>query len=102
MYTYYTITEALTDLPQRRYTATFKLRTDRLLWEDKQIRLSPDEFNIDELYRFEGITDRFDETIVYPVSSIDGLLKGTLVNAYGPYADTASAELVSKLKIKRQ
>ena len=102
MYAYDTVTEALGNLWERGYTASFKLHTDCLYCHDNQIRLSPNEFNIDELYRFEGNTDPSDETIIYAISSTNGNIKGTLVNAYGAYGDTASEELVSKLKIKRQ
>jgi len=63
--------------------------------------VSHSEFNLDEVYRFEGATNPSDETIVYAVSSTDGRLKGTLVNAYGAYADTTSEESESKLTIKR-
>src|SRR3954453_17780728 len=97
---YDTVTDVLTDLANRGYTAEFTLKPDYLYCHDKQIRLNADQFNIDELYRFEGNTAPADETIVYAVSAIDGSLKGTLVNAYGVYADTASEELVRKLNIK--
>jgi hypothetical protein len=72
-----------------------------LLCADKQIRLDANEFDIDEVYRFEGDTDPADETILFAVSSTDGTIKGTLVDAYGAYSDTASEELVSKLNIRR-
>lgn len=101
MKAYDTVTEAITDLSNRGYTAEFTLKPDCLYCQDKQVQLNPNQFNIDELYRFEGNTDPADETILYAVSSTDGSLKGTLVNAYGTYADTASEELVHKLNIKR-
>lgn len=101
MYSYETVSEAVNDLSKRGYTMEFLLKNDCLYCQTTQTELSPDEFSIDEVYRFEGITDPADETIVYAVSSTDGSLKGTLVDAYGTYADTASEELVSKLKINR-
>ena len=54
---------------------------------------------IDEHYRFEGDTDPADETIVYAISSGKYKLKGVLVNAFGVYSDSASNELIEKLKV---
>src|SRR3954454_2188427 len=101
MKAYDTVTEAVTDLNKRGYTAEFTLKPDCLYCLDRQIRLNANQFTIDELYRFEGNTDPADETIVFAISATDGSIKGTLVNAYGMYADTVSEELVHKLNIKR-
>ena len=65
--------------------------------KQKKCRLRANEFEIDEVYRFEGDTDPGDENIVYAISSIKENIKGVLVNAYGVYSDTISAELVAKL-----
>ena len=100
MYTYETVTEAVNDLSKRGYSDNLRLGPDCLHCETKQLQLSPKQFQIDEVYRFEGITDPADETIVYAISSNDGNVKDTLVNAYGTYADTTSEELVDKLAIK--
>jgi hypothetical protein len=101
MYAYDTVTETLSDLSKRGYAASFKLSSDCSFCQDRQVRLNANEFDIDELYRFEGETDPADETIVYAISSADVAIKGTLVNAYGAYSDSASKKLVSKLNIKR-
>ena len=100
MYTYETVTEAVNDLSKRGYTDNLRIRTDCLYCDSKDLALSPKQFQIDEVYRFEGITDPADESIVYAISSNDGKVKGTLVNAYGPYVDSASEDLVDKLAIK--
>ena len=59
--------------------------------------LSPEEFEIDEVYRFEGESDPDDEAVVYAIPSLKHDVKGTLVNAYGPYANEISNALVQKL-----
>lgn len=100
MYTYETVTEAVNDLSKRGYNDNLSVQADYLYCDSKDLQLSPKEFQIDEVYRFEGITDPGDESIVYAISSNDGKVKGTLVNAYGPYFDSASEELVDKLSIK--
>ena len=64
---------------------------------DQDVNLRADEFNIDEIYRFEGNTDPGDEMVVYAISSESKNVKGVLVNAFGVYADTISDELMAKL-----
>lgn len=102
MYTYDTVSEAINDLTKRGYTLEFALQKDCIYCQSIATRLRPEEFQIDEVYRYEGNTDPADESIVYAISSTDRSLKGTLVNAYGAYADTVSEELVSKLQISRK
>jgi len=97
MKTYDTMSEAINDLQQRGYDHDFNLTDDCLECVQKNNRLKADEFEIDEVYRFEGETDPGDENVVYAISSSSKNLKGILVNAYGVYSDSLSAEIVSKL-----
>ncbi|MEP7254020.1 MAG: phosphoribosylpyrophosphate synthetase, partial [Ginsengibacter sp.] len=64
--------------------------------------LNPGEFEITEVYRFEGETNPSDEAVVYAVESKDEKMKGTLVNAYGVYADAMSDEMIKKLSMNRK
>jgi hypothetical protein len=45
------------------------------------------------------MSDVDNESILYAISSKQNNMKGILVNAYGIYADTASALLVAKLSL---
>ena len=96
MHYYQTVTEAVAALSKRGYDANFNLTKEYLACSEHNLQLRADEFAIDETYRFEGETDPGDEMIVYAVSSHGGV-KGILVNAYGPYADEASADIIAKL-----
>lgn len=96
MYYYETVSEAVAGLSKRGYNANFNLTKEYVSCEEMGLRLSADEFHIEETYRFEGQTDPGDEMVVYAISSDKGV-KGILVNAYGPYADEASARIIEKL-----
>jgi len=96
MKNYETVSEAVNDLVRRGYDHDLNIEGD-ILVSSKNHQLSPEEFEIDEIYRFEGDTDPGDENIVYAISSVKKKMKGILVNAYGHYADAASSELMSKL-----
>ena len=96
MTTFETLTEALTDLRARGFIHNFNLEPDALHCAELDLRLHPEHFTIDEQYRFEGMSDPDDNDIVYAISS-DAGVKGVLVNAYGPYADTLSSDLAAKL-----
>jgi hypothetical protein len=99
MRNYDTVTAAISDLTKRGYTENFGSAIDRIHCREKNISLSPDEFVIDEVYRFEGETDPADETIVYAISALHSNLKGVLVNGYGIYSDSFTSEMIEKLKV---
>jgi hypothetical protein len=46
------------------------------------------------------MSDVDNESILYAISSTQHNLKGLLVNAYGMYADAASAKLIAKLNVR--
>lgn len=102
MHIYDTVTAALTDLVNRGYNLDFNLTSEALECKSINLQLMPEEFEIEEVYRFEGITDPADSSVVYAISSNLGNLKGVLVDGYGVYAENISPELLNKLKIHHQ
>ena len=101
-YTYDTVTEAVNDLQKRGYTCDFNLNhdVDFLICNQTSKSLSPEDFEIDEVHRFEGETDPGDETIIYAISSNKDDTKGLIINAYGMYADAAASKIVKYLDAK--
>jgi hypothetical protein len=102
MESYDTLVAALNGLKERGYNTDFNLAFDKLICNETQVCLNADEFEITEVYRFEGETNPSDESVVYAVESKDGKMKGALVNAYGLYADPMSDEMIQKLSIHRK
>ncbi|RPD44178.1 phosphoribosylpyrophosphate synthetase [Paracnuella aquatica] len=98
MSNYTTVSQTLNALKNEGYDLDFNLKQDCV--ECKGLELHPDEFIIDRFYRFEGASNPDDNAIVYAISSASGL-KGTLVDAYGVYADSLTQEMIEKLRIKR-
>jgi hypothetical protein len=96
---YDTLSEATNNLIKRGYTHNFNIESDCITCVENSMNLFPDDFDIDEIHRFEGITDPGDENILFAISSRKYNLKGLLVNAYGAYADTYSSSLMDKLTI---
>jgi hypothetical protein len=62
--------------------------------------LPANEFVIDEIHRFEGMTDPGDESIVFAISSIRTNVKGLVVNAFGADFGFRSSKLVEDLFFK--
>src|SRR4051812_21087799 len=100
MNAYTTVIDALNGLKEEGYNLDFNLRPDCILCEAPNIQLYPADFVVDKFYRFEGASNPDDSAIVYAISSRDGL-KGTLIDAYGVYADSLTTEMINKLKIMR-
>lgn len=98
MYTYDTLSEAVNDLKKRGYTEDFGLRQDCIECAKQGLYLHPEDFMIDEFYRFEGNSNPDDSSVVYAISSKQGL-KGVLIDAYGIYSEYMTEELVKKLKL---
>ncbi|HWW37698.1 phosphoribosylpyrophosphate synthetase [Pedobacter sp.] len=99
MYIYETVTAAVEDLGKRGYEYDFTLQPDCIECKSIDLRLMPEEFEIEEFYRFEGMNDPADSAVIYAISSPVGNLKGVLIDAYGAYAENVSPELLDKLKM---
>ena len=67
------------------YTDDFKATDEGLISLRTDKLYSPKEVIIKNFYRFEGASDPDDMSILYAIETNDGV-KGTLVDAYGPYA----------------
>jgi hypothetical protein len=92
-----TLSQTIEGLKKEGYTIDFNINQECLTCHKTNTVLSPDEFEIDAVYRFEGESNPDDEAVVYAISSPTYRVKGVLVNAYGPYADEVSSALVQKL-----
>lgn len=97
MRAYSTLSEAVNDLQRRGYTDDLMAGGHCLVCQARDRNLDPEEFEIDEFHRFEGMTDPDDQSIVYAISSKDGRIKGLLINAYGPDASSMTQEMVRRL-----
>jgi hypothetical protein len=100
MYTYDTVSQAVSGLKERGYTIDFNLDDDCIVCGVAPYRLRPAEFEIAEVYRFEGSSDPADEAIVYAIESKHGH-KGVLVNGFGVSSDSGEHEMVAKLNVRR-
>lgn len=96
MYTYDTVTAAVNGLKQRGYTMDFNLDENCIVCHEDKYH--PEDFEIVEVYRYEGNSDPPDEAVVYAIEGRDGK-KGILVSGYGPSADEMSDEMAKKLTI---
>src|SRR6187549_352869 len=97
MQSYDTVVDALNGLKSRGYTLDFNIAFDKIICSNNEICLNPNEFEIVEIYRFEGDTNPSDEDVVYAIESKDGKIKGVLTSAFGLYADSISNEMIQKL-----
>ena len=100
---YDTVSEAVNDLQEIGYTTNFSLLAEKgcLVCNQTSVQLSPEEFQIDEIYRFEGDSDPGDEMIVMAVSSPTREMKGVVVNAFGIYSDSEISKITALIKKHR-
>lgn len=97
---YPSLSVATNDLRARGYTYDFNLKPDCIECPSLQLQISPDKFKVDEFHRFEGMSSTDDNSIVFAISSENGV-KGVLVDAYGVYASSLNDAMIKKLSIRR-
>jgi hypothetical protein len=102
MHSYDTVVAALQGLKSRGYDRNFNIAFDKLMCSESGTCLNPNEFEITEVYRFEGNSDPDDQDVVYAIESKgDPVIKGVLTSAYGMYAEGVSTEMLQKLSIHK-
>jgi hypothetical protein len=97
MENYDTLSEAINGLQKRGYTYDFNLKREHIECHSLKLKLHPEDFEVDEVYRFEGMSSTDDNSVLYGISSKKGL-KGVLVDAYGVYAENISEAMRKKLR----
>lgn len=95
---YGTLSEAINRLIKLGYTHDFNIKDEGAGSHRSNMPLSPQDFRIDQVYRFEGNTDPDYQSVLYAISSIKHSLKGILVNGYGISSDEFSSQLIEKLE----
>ena len=96
MYYYDSVVHAIEKLKEKGYTQDFNLSENCLICNDRAY--DPDDFEIREVVRFEGISDPGDEAVVYGIESTNGV-KGILVNGYGYSSEPMGEAIARKLTI---
>ena len=100
MKNYRTLSDATNDLKKRGYNVDLNLKATCIECPSHNLQFHPEDFTIDEFYRFEGMSNPSDNSIVYAISSNTGI-KGVLVDAYGMYAENLNEAMINKLRIQR-
>ena len=91
---YDTVSKAIEELRNQGYTTDFNLENNSLVCT--QGKFGAKDFEVDDVYRYEGNSDPGDEAAVYAITSSGGL-KGILVTGYGVSSETSSNEILNKL-----
>lgn len=68
---------------------------------DPKGKYKPKDVKAVNFYRFEGITDPDDMSILYAIETCDGR-KGTLIDAYGLYSDDDTGDFMKQVDISKQ
>jgi hypothetical protein len=80
------------------YTEDFQVDKNGLTtYSNKAKVYQPQEVKIVNFYRFEGVSDPGDNTILYVIETNDGV-KGTLTDGYGPYASDDVSKFIVKIE----
>ena len=92
---YETVTEAINKLRAKGFTLDFNLGEACLHADPKTY--THEDFDVVEVYRYEGNTDPADEATVYGIVCASGE-KGILVTGYGAFTEAASEDILRKLR----
>lgn len=92
MKNFQSLADALSDLRKRGYKTDFSVETFCLYCGDLDMRLNPEQFKVDEEYRFGGDAAHEKDTVLVAITSSNGI-KGILVDSYGSYSENTDLDL---------
>lgn len=94
-YHYATVIDAISQLREKGFTIDFNLEDNCISCEGS--KFSHEDFDIVEIYRYEGDTDPSEEATVYGIESISGL-KGILVTGNSIELGSKDQAILRKLQ----
>jgi len=89
--------DKLNALESEGFNAQFKLDGEKLKDTNSGEKYTPEQLKLVREFRFEGISNPDDMSILYALEAEDGT-KGTVVDSYGTYADVDLAEFLNKIE----
>ncbi|MDQ3277366.1 MAG: hypothetical protein M3Q06_03510 [Bacteroidota bacterium] len=89
------------NLEKYGYTEQFRVEKGKLVGIESKKKFKPAEVKAVNFYRFEGITDPDDMSILYAIETCDGL-KGTLTDAYGRYSDDETSDFMKQVEVAKK
>lgn len=92
-----TLSECMAAAVKNGYSENFKVLYNCLATADEKKFYIPLNIAITNFYRFEGYTNPDDSSILYLIETNDGI-KGTLIDAYGVYADAHLSNYIRQVK----
>ena len=97
--TYDSLSKAIEALQKKGYDSDFNLVDEGIESKHLKKTWTADQIEVEDVFRFEGMTDPGDNSVLYVINTKDGK-KGLLVDAYGAYSGQISKEMIDKLKIE--
>jgi len=88
-------------LEQHGYREQFKVQKDRLVSLTTGKKYKSADVKAVNFYRFEGISDPDDMSILYAIETCDGAM-GTLNDAYGHYSDEDTGAFMKQVEIEKK
>lgn len=94
-----TVSETINELTARGYYNDFIVREEFILCVPDNKHFQPEDLEIIDIYRFEGITDPADEAEVMVIEAKDGT-KGTMTVAYGAFSGQGS-DMIKRIPVRK-
>jgi hypothetical protein len=91
----------ISNLEKHGYTQQFRVSNDKLESLTTGKLYKCEDVKAVNFYRFEGVSDPDDMSILYAIETCDGAM-GTLTDAYGRYSDEATGEFMKKVEIAKK
>lgn len=87
-------------LEEKGFEDSYKVEDGRLLCLNTGNAFIANDIRAVNFYRFEGVSDPDDMSVLYAIETMDGRL-GLLIDAYGCYADTAIGDFMRAVEIHK-
>lgn len=95
---YQSLTRSLGNLARTAYPFEFEVEHSGLYCARRNLRLAPDEFDVDAAYYFDDEAPGHGKEVLYLISSLPGI-QGTLVLAVNDiYSESMTFEMALKLR----
>ncbi|WP_205509548.1 hypothetical protein [Longitalea arenae] len=91
----------LEKLSAKGFNDQYKVIEDKLYCLTSGHTFNPEDIKAVNFYRFEGVSNPDDMAILYAIETNDGR-RGTLIDAYGFYADTQLGDFMKKVEIHKK